>query len=90
MRLGKRERRDLRLSKRFAKAAAKRAAPREGATSIEGSLATAIPSQGASKPGANLFRLEKAKDKPKYSIDRQPRLSSRPVKTETKKRFAQA
>jgi hypothetical protein len=78
MRLDKRSRRALKELRRRKQQALKRAAAVEGQPSIRGSLISLIPSAGTSKPGAELFRLDKAKDKPKYSIDRQPRLSSKP------------
>jgi len=42
---------------------------------------------GSVSTGSNLLRYERNKDKPKYVIEREPRLSSRPVKSEQKQRF---
>lgn len=89
MRLGKRERRALKELKRRARAVQQRAEQVKGQP-IRGSLSTVIPSAGTSKPGANLLRFPTTKDKPAYSIEAAPRLSSHPKKSQQVKRFSNA
>jgi hypothetical protein len=98
MRLEKRERRALKELRRLKRLAMKRAEAVEGQPSIRGSMASAVPTAGTSKPGADLLRYERKADKPTYSIDREPRIRAltgrkiggKVVSSLTTKRFANA
>lgn len=89
MRLGKCERRALRELKRRKRVRGRGPIVGDQSTSVHVSMSNQVPSAGTSKVGAELFRLDNPKDKPTYTIDREPRLRTQPKHSGQTKRWSQ-